>query len=82
MNTTLLYEKARALAGRDVVVEETTDGKFIVLWMAFEESPPPKGDSEDEALIKFIEMMGKRVTPNLEEDTTEDTNGNKDTPVA
>lgn len=60
MTTTELYAKAAELAGRPVEVEQTTDGKWIVLWMHFQASPPPKGDSEDAALQGFIDMMLQR----------------------
>ena len=52
-----LYAKASTLAGRDVEVEKTRDGKFIVLYMEFEASPPEKGKTESEALENFIKLM-------------------------
>jgi len=45
---------------RPVEVDRTEDGKYIVLYMQFEKSPPPKADSEKGALQGFIEMMLKR----------------------
>lgn len=65
-----LYEQASQLAGRTVEVEQTTDGKFIVLWMNLNHAPPPKGDTELEALQNFINMM-KSLKP-------EDTDGRND----
>jgi hypothetical protein len=68
-----LYAKAEQLAGRPVEVDQTKDGKFIVLWMSFGRSPPPKADTEVLALEGFIEMM-ERVKPGSEvpeEDTEE-----------
>ena len=62
-----LYKEAAALAGRDVEVVTTTDGKKIVEWMAFEVSPPPKADSEEEALRGFIAMMQSRPKEPLPE---------------
>lgn len=69
-----LLKQAEALAGRPVEVENTTDGKFIVLWMHFQAKPPPKGSTPEEAMQGFIDMMLKRGTnpDNLPE---EDTNG-------
>jgi len=55
-----LYQEAERLAGRPVEVEQTKDGKFIVLWMHFQASPPPKGNTEEEALRGFISMMLQR----------------------
>ena len=49
-----LLERAAALAGRDIEIERTKDGKYIVLFMSLLESPPPKGSTEKEALEKFI----------------------------
>lgn len=60
-----LYEKAEKLAGRPVEVDQTKDGKYIVLWMNFGRSPPPKADTETLALEGFIEMM-ERVRPGSE----------------
>lgn len=56
-----LYEEAGRLAGRPVEVEQTEDGKYIVLWMHFQASPPPKGDTEEAALQAFINMMLQRA---------------------
>lgn len=53
--------RAEELAGRPVEVEQTRDGKFVVLWMNFVESPPPKGDTEEEALEKFVAYMEART---------------------
>lgn len=52
-----LYAEASKLAGRDVEVDQTKDGEFIVLFLQFEKSPPPKGHTEQEALENFIEYM-------------------------
>lgn len=48
------------LAGRLVEVEKTEDGKYIVLYMAFDAPPPPKEETPVEALRSFIGMMLKR----------------------
>ena len=59
-----LYEEAEELAGRSVEVEKTRDGKYIVMWMSFSSSPPPKGDSVEDALSLFIGYLkegGKAV---------------------
>ena len=70
-----LYEEANELAGREVEVEQTKDGLYIVLWMEFEKSPPPKGRTEQEALEMFIQFMLNRKD---EKDTlpSEDTKEN------
>jgi hypothetical protein len=52
--------KANELAGRPIEVEKTKDGKYIAIFMVFNESPPPKGDTEEEALKGFIEWYQKR----------------------
>ena len=52
-----LLKEAAALAGRDVEVEVAADGKFVVLWMNFDSSPPPKADSPEEALKAFISYL-------------------------
>lgn len=63
-----LLERASSLAGRPVEVEQTTDGKYIVLWMSLSYPPPPKGATEEEALQLFIDHMSKLPK--------EDTDGN------
>jgi len=55
-----LLKQAEELAGRPVDVEQTRDGQYIVLYMAFEKSPPPKAVTPRGALEGFIEMMLKR----------------------
>lgn len=52
-----LYDRAEQLAGRPVEVEKTKDGKYIVLFMALGHSPPPKGDTEKEALEEFVSWL-------------------------
>lgn len=69
-----LYKEAERLAGRPVEVEQTTDQQFIVLWMHFQASPPPKATSEAAALAGFIEMMLKRKGDNLPKEDTDGTN--------
>ena len=59
-----LYKKASDLAGRTVEVEKTRDGKYIVLFMVLGKSPPPKGDTEQEALERFLEW-GKDMPSHL-----------------
>jgi len=49
-------------------VEQTRDGKYIVLYMNFGCSPPPKGDTPEEAVAKFKEYLilnASRVNPVL-----------------
>lgn len=55
-----LYKEAEEIAGRPVEVERTIDGKFVVLYMVFEQSPPPKADTEEGALRAFIEWAKAR----------------------
>jgi len=52
-----LQARADELAGRPVEVEQTKDGKYIVLFMQFSQPPPPKGDTPEEALTGFIKKM-------------------------
>ena len=56
-----LYSKAVQLAGRSIEIEKTKDGKYIVVFMVLGHSPPPKGDTEKEALEKFIEWSAIRT---------------------
>jgi hypothetical protein len=72
-----LYQKAKELAGRTVEVEKTTDGKYIVLFLVLGKSPPPKGDTEREALEKFIEW-GKDMPVHLSSLPEEDLHGNQE----
>ena len=64
-----LYKRAEELAGRPVEVSQLINGKFIVLWMAFEQDPPPADITEEGALKGFIEMMGgidtEKLAPHL-----------------
>lgn len=62
-----LYKRAAELAGREVEVETTKDGKKIVLFMVFNQPPPPKGADEKDALEKFIEWAEKRPKQDLPE---------------
>jgi len=56
-----LLESARRLIGVDVLeVEQTTDGKFVVLWLNFQSKPPPKGDTPIQAVEKFIEFFNSK----------------------
>ena len=54
-----LYRKAKEACGRDVEVEKTKDGKYIVLWLSFSASPPPKADCAEDALESFIKHVKK-----------------------
>ena len=47
-------EEIKTLLGYDVETEQTVDGKFVVLYMNFNSKPPPKGDTEEEALTNFL----------------------------
>ena len=57
MTTSSLYTKAAELAGRPVEVEKLQDGRFIVMWMRFETSPPEPASTEDGALQNFVDKM-------------------------
>lgn len=52
-----LFKEAEELAGRPVEVEQTKDKKFVVLYMVFDQSPPPKAETEEGALQAFIDWM-------------------------
>lgn len=52
-----LLKKASEIAGRDIEIDETVDGQYIVLYMDFNSPPPKKGKTEIEALQNFIHMM-------------------------
>lgn len=46
--------EAKHLLGRVPDIETTEDGKYVVLFMSFMTNPPPKGDSVEDALEKFV----------------------------
>jgi len=73
-----LKAKAEVLAGRPLQVEKTKDGKWVVLWMAFRESPPPKGGTEQEALEFFIERISNRKVDSAMPEAEDDTAGGQD----
>ena len=50
-----LYIQAEKLTGRPVEVEKTKDNKYIVLYMNLMGPPPPKADTEEDSLARFIE---------------------------
>lgn len=52
-----VYDEAEKLAGRPVEVVQTNDGKYIVEWLSFSDSPPPKADCPADALDGFIKHM-------------------------
>ena len=60
-----LLKAAADLAGREVEVEKLKDGKYVVLFMSLTENPPPKADTEEEALVAFIKWAETRVTREL-----------------
>jgi len=55
-----LYRKAEELAGRPVEVIGTKDGEYIVEYLNFNTSPPPKATSEENALQDFIAWLQAR----------------------
>lgn len=57
MSKDALYAKAMELAGRPIEVEALQDGRFIVMWMRFEVSPPEPALTEETALQNFIDKM-------------------------
>lgn len=50
----MLEEQITKLLGRKPDIEQTDDGQFIVMFMSFNNSPPPKGATREEAMEKFI----------------------------
>ena len=60
-----LKKKAEELAGYELDIDKTKDGKYIVLFMSLKETPPPKGATPEEALSLFIEWFEKRSKVNL-----------------
>ncbi len=63
-----LKNRASALLNRDVEVEKTKDGMYVVLYMSFSSPPPPKGSSEEEALKFFIEWYESMPRVNMSEE--------------
>jgi len=47
--------KAENILGDKLEIEKLSSGKFVVMYMNFNTSPPPVGDTEEEALVKFLE---------------------------
>ena len=67
-----LLLKASQVIGREVEVVKTNDGKYIVLFMSLSHSPPPKGDTTEEAVEKFLEWyQGLNITLPEEEEGTQ-----------
>jgi hypothetical protein len=60
-----LFKTASDLAGREVEVEKLKDGRYVVLFMSLTENPPPKADTEEEALIAFIKWAQSREAREL-----------------
>lgn len=59
-----LKDAASFLVRRNIDIEQTMDGKFIVLYMNHNEPPPPKGDTALEALKLFLAVqMTKDMIP-------------------
>lgn len=85
-NIDVLKKRAEDMAGRPIEVEQLPDGKFIVMFMNFDQNPPPKGDTEAEALKKFIEyrLPQKPVEDKLiaENTQTEEQDGSNTQPAA
>lgn len=50
-----LVATAESLTGYPVDVEKTQNGKFIAMFMRFGAGPAPVGDTEVEALRRFID---------------------------
>jgi hypothetical protein len=66
------------ILGRPLEVEQTRDGKYIVLYMNFGCSPPPKGCTPEDAIEKFITYWSTheaRIRPALPD--SEDAEGPK-----
>lgn len=63
-----LLKEASTLLNREVEVQQTKDGKYIVLYMSFSSPPPPKGENPEEALERFIEWFKAMPKQELPED--------------
>jgi hypothetical protein len=72
----MINEEIKSILGYEVEVEKTTDGKFIVLYMNFNSSPPPKGDTEEDALNKFLAWLKENTNERI--DTTGDSSNTTD----
>ena len=66
-----IYKEAEELAGRNIEVEKTKDGKYIVMWMSFSSPPPPKGDCVKDALLEFIKYLKEKGKAVLEKESEE-----------
>lgn len=66
MNIGELTKKAVELAGREIDIEPTRDGRYVVPWFNANGGPSPKGETECEALEKFITFL-ERNKENIDE---------------
>jgi len=67
MTKTELEKKIEDLLG-ECEVEKLKNGKYIVLYMSLVSSPPPTGNTPEEAMVKFIDWYENSVfllNPNL-----------------
>ena len=63
-----MLTEAERLVGHPLEFEQTADGKWIVLWMRFGVSPPPKADTTEEAARLFTEYIRQvKGTENTDE---------------
>jgi hypothetical protein len=66
-------------------VERTRDGKYVVMFMSFSHSPPPKGRTPEEALELFEEYYERKIKPTLplpESDSIQEaSDSNPQTPI-
>lgn len=52
-----LLEVVSEMIGRKAEVEKLQDGKYAVVYFNVTEPPPPKGNTEEEALKSFIQQL-------------------------
>ena len=73
-----LRARATELLGREFEIEETTDGMFVPVFFDYNNRPPPKRETELDALEAFVSYLENREIKSLQEEAirqTEDTVG-------
>jgi hypothetical protein len=55
--TLTIHDQVNQLAGREVEVEQLSDGRYVPLWMSFDCPPPKPEDTADKALEGLLTIL-------------------------
>lgn len=55
--TLTIHEQVNLLAGREVDIEQLSDGRYVPLWMSFDYPPPKPEDTADKALEGLLHLL-------------------------